>query len=71
MDKKSINFMKNKLGVTLDDIKFITSDELDKLYEKAMDLEIEKAIEANGEITEQSELAAHVVDYIYNIEKRT
>ncbi|MGM9572340.1 MAG: hypothetical protein ACI3ZR_09015 [bacterium] len=69
MDKKSIKFMQDNLGVDLNDIQLMTSDELDELYERAMDLEVEKAMEANGEITEQSELAAHVVDYIYNIGK--
>ena len=40
-------------------------DLLEKQQIQLPNLEIEKAMEANGEITAESEMAAHLVDFLY------
>ena len=71
MDVRLEQFMKKYLGVSLSDIKKMNEAELDALYDKACDLEIEMAMKAD-ETTESGETqesidAAHVVDYLYNL----
>lgn len=60
-------FMKEHLGIDFCDLQKMNEQELEDILDKAFDLELEVAIQANGEITEKGELAAHLVDFI-NIE---
>ena len=62
-------FMKKHLGVTFADVKRMNGRELDKLYDKACDLEIDFAMKADetesGE-TRDSINAAELVDFLYS-----
>lgn len=55
--------MKKRLGVSYEELPTLTEAELDALYEKAADFEVEEA--AKEEATELLEIAANIVDFLY------
>lgn len=55
--------MKKRLGVSYEELPTLTEAELDALYEKAADFEVEEA--AKEETTELLEIAANIVDFLY------
>ena len=65
MDAKLEAFMKERLCVSLTDVKAMTEEEYDALYDKACTLEEIAAVKNHGEICEESELAAHLVDFLH------
>jgi hypothetical protein len=67
MDKELEKFMKERLGVSLEDVKKMNEEELDRLYDKAMDLEADMAYDSHGEQTVELDMAADIVDYLYEL----
>ncbi len=65
MDKELEQFMKERLGVSLADVEKMTKAEYDELYDKACKLEEILAVQSEGEPTEELEMAADIVDYLY------
>lgn len=63
-------FMKKHLGVSLSDVKKMSDEELDTLYDRACDLEVDMAMQADetpeGE-TQDSIFAADLVDFLYAV----
>lgn len=60
---KEREVMKNRLGVSYEELPNLTEDELEALYQKAADFEFEEATE--GIETEMLEIADNIVDFLY------
>lgn len=64
MDDRMQIFIKEKFGLTPEDILKMGATELDQLYDKAMAPEEILAVESQDEITEELNLAADFVNYL-------
>lgn len=64
MDDRMQIFIKEKFGLTPEDILKMGATELDQLYDRAMALEEILAVESQDEITEELNLAADFVNYL-------
>lgn len=67
MDDRMQIFIKEKFGLTPEDILKMGATELDQLYDKAMALEEILAVESQDEITEELNLAADFVNYLHEL----
>ena len=67
MNKQLEELMQQNLGVAFHDLQKMDSEKINDLYERASDLEIEKAMKNDGAITDESEMAAHLVDFLYEL----
>lgn len=60
---KELEVMKERLGISYEELPNLTEDELEALYQKAADFEVEEA--AKEIETERLEIAANIVDFLY------
>lgn len=65
MNERLEKVMEKSLGVTVSDVENMTDEELDKLYDKACDNEVDKAMEAGDGVTQESNDAADIVDWLW------
>ena len=57
------DIMKSRLGVSYEELPNLTEEELDDLYQKVADFEFAEA--AKEEPTEMLDIAANIVDFLY------
>lgn len=67
LSRKQLDFLKDELQITEDDIKSMTADEWHGVREKCADIEIEEAMdqEDGQEDTDREKIAVSIVDLTY------
>lgn len=66
LDQTAVDFICKEFSVTEDQFKEMTEEQLDELYDKLCDIEIEEVPDEGGQATERGEMVASIVTIVGN-----